>query len=112
MNDWTSDKYNVIKHNCNNFSDLISNHLVNKGIPVDIINQPSEFLATPLGPMVEPMIKKMQDSLKIKSNQIFDYTSGKLNSLKRAAATQSLFTKKDNTAAASASKGPNLASFL
>ena len=71
--EWTADKYNVIKHNCNNFTDMVSKFLVKKGIPSDIISQPSEFLSTPLGPMIEPMITKMQDSLKLKSNQIFKH---------------------------------------
>ena len=48
-------------------------------------------MATKLGPMIEPMIEKMQSSLKIKSNKIFD-ADGQINDLKRSEKASSIYT--------------------
>jgi ankyrin repeat protein len=53
---FTQDTYNVFKHNCNNFTNECANFLLGNGIPDDIINLPNEFLNTPIGKMMGPMI--------------------------------------------------------
>ena len=68
---YTEETYHVFKHNCNNFTNECANFLLGKNIPEEIINLPNEFLATPLGKMIEPFMTQMQDSLKQKSNPIF-----------------------------------------
>ena len=46
---FTEATYNVLKHNCNNFTDEVAQVLLGEGIPADIVNLPEEFLNTPLG---------------------------------------------------------------
>lgn len=41
-----SGTYNLFKHNCNNFSEEVSNFLVGKGIPKYILDLPEEILRT------------------------------------------------------------------
>lgn len=43
---FTAATYNVLKHNCNNFSDECAKFLLGTGIPKDIVNLPNEFLDT------------------------------------------------------------------
>jgi len=56
------DKYDLLKHNCNNFSEETAQFLTGKGIPKYILDLPNEILATPLGQMLAPMIKQMTPS--------------------------------------------------
>jgi thiol-disulfide isomerase/thioredoxin len=56
-NVWTADKYHLLDNNCNSFSDELCNFLVGRGIPKNITGLPSEFLETPLGKMLRPMIE-------------------------------------------------------
>ncbi len=46
---YTPQTYNVLSHNCNNFTDECSELLIGEGIPKDIVDLPKTFLATPLG---------------------------------------------------------------
>ena len=47
------------QHNCNNFSNHVSNFLCGKQIPQYILDLPEKFLATPLAQMLRPMIEQM-----------------------------------------------------
>lgn len=49
---YTQDTYNLMKHNCNNFSDEVSQFLVGTGIPENILRLPEEILNSPMGPML------------------------------------------------------------
>jgi proteasome lid subunit RPN8/RPN11 len=69
---FTAATYNVLKHNCNNFSDECAKFLLGTGIPKDIVNLPNEFLSTPMGRMLAPMMQQAQDNLKVNSHQLFD----------------------------------------
>jgi len=60
---FTPDKYNLIRHNCNNFSDAISNFLLGKPIPTYITGLPEEALNTPMGRAFLPMIENMQNNM-------------------------------------------------
>jgi desumoylating isopeptidase 1 len=65
---FTQATYNVFKHNCNNFTNECAGFLIGSGIPKEIIDLPNEFLNTPLGKMVAPMLTQAQDNLKVQSH--------------------------------------------
>ncbi|XP_014244408.1 uncharacterized protein LOC106663816 isoform X2 [Cimex lectularius] len=44
--------YDLLKHNCNNFSDTLAQFLVGTGIPEYILNLPNEILNSPLLPIL------------------------------------------------------------
>jgi PPPDE putative peptidase domain len=71
---FTAATYNLIKNNCNNFSDECAKFLIGEGIPKDIVELPQQALNTPLGRMLEPMLNQAQESLKVSSHQVFDNT--------------------------------------
>jgi len=52
-------KYDLFKHNCNNFSNVVSNFLVRKSIPQYILDLPEQFLRTPIASMLRPLIEQM-----------------------------------------------------
>jgi len=53
------DRYDLLNHNCNNFSNEAGQFLTGKGIPQYILDLPGEIMATPLGQMLAPMIQQM-----------------------------------------------------
>jgi desumoylating isopeptidase 1 len=53
---FTQQTYNVLSHNCNNFTDEVAQILTGEGIPKDIVDLPKTFLATPMGQSFAPMI--------------------------------------------------------
>jgi hypothetical protein len=63
--EWSMEKYHVFEHNCNHFTNAAADFLLGQGIPSEIVNQPNEFLSTPLGTMLAPMMQGMQDNLKV-----------------------------------------------
>lgn len=63
--------YHVFTNNCNNFTDEVASLLLGEGIPREIVNLPQEFLNTPLGRQLEPMMMQASESLKLNSNQLF-----------------------------------------
>ena len=69
---FSPDKYHVFNNNCNNFTDCVSSLLLGNGIPSEIVNLPQEFLNTPMGKSIAPMMMQMQDSLKLNSNNLFN----------------------------------------
>ena len=54
--------YDLLRHNCNNFTDECSKFLTGTGIPQDIIELPTRALNTPLGRMILPQIEAYQAS--------------------------------------------------
>jgi thiol-disulfide isomerase/thioredoxin len=50
---YTDKTYDLFEHNCNNFSNEVSQFLTGKNIPEFITNLPREALNTPLGPIVK-----------------------------------------------------------
>ena len=65
----------LFTNNCNNFSDEACKFLLGRGIPEDIINLPQEFLATPMGQMLRPMLSQTQDQL----NSQFEARGSRMN---------------------------------
>lgn len=49
---FTHETYNIVHHNCNNFSDEVSQFLVGSGIPQHILHLPAEVLNSPMGAML------------------------------------------------------------
>lgn len=52
--------YDLFKHNCNNFSDEVSQFLCGHGIPKHILQLPDEVLNTPLGQILSPLQSYLQ----------------------------------------------------
>lgn len=48
--------YDLIRHNCNNFTNECSQFLVGNGIPKDILDLPTRALSSPIGQMLLPQI--------------------------------------------------------
>jgi hypothetical protein len=55
--------YDLLKHNCNNFTNECSIFLTGAGIPVDVIELPNRALSTPLGQMLRPQIEAYRESM-------------------------------------------------
>eukprot|EP00767_Chilomastix_cuspidata_P002939 gnl/Chilomastix_cuspidata/3063.p1 GENE.gnl/Chilomastix_cuspidata/3063~~gnl/Chilomastix_cuspidata/3063.p1 ORF type:complete len:462 (-),score=100.92 gnl/Chilomastix_cuspidata/3063:83-1468(-) len=51
--------YHFMRHNCNSFTSEACQRLVGKDIPEKIRNLPDEFMDTPLGKLVAPMIDQL-----------------------------------------------------
>lgn len=72
QNDWNHASYNLISHNCNNFTDFCSKYLLNNGIPADIIELPYKVLNTPLGKQIlMPQLQQMQQQTNNMGNSMF-----------------------------------------
>eukprot|EP00834_Sanchytrium_tribonematis_P003664 NODE_150_length_15491_cov_0.365644.p4 type:complete len:523 gc:universal NODE_150_length_15491_cov_0.365644:5262-3694(-) len=56
---FTAENYHLLNFNCNTFTNECCHFLLGKSIPERIINLPSEFLSTPMGQMLQPMISQM-----------------------------------------------------
>ena len=69
---FTGSNYDLFNNNCNHFTNEVCMALFGKGIPADITSLPSDFMNSPLGASLMPVVKQMADSFKIKSNQLFD----------------------------------------
>jgi len=55
--------YDLLKHNCNNFTDEAAVFLLGKKIPAWITGLPEQVLRTPLGDMIRPMLETLQSNL-------------------------------------------------
>ena len=53
---FTAEAYDLFHHNCNNFSDTLSNFLVGTGIPKHIASMPQAVLESPMGRMLVPQL--------------------------------------------------------
>ncbi|KAF9984115.1 hypothetical protein BGZ65_000971 [Modicella reniformis] len=56
---FTADAYHLLDNNCNNFSNEVCQFLVGNPIPSKITSLPQDFLETPFGQMMRPMIENM-----------------------------------------------------
>lgn len=55
--------YNLLEHNCNNFSNQLTTILVGSSIPQHILDLPKEIMNTSLGPMLRPMLEQAADPM-------------------------------------------------
>ncbi|KAH7492520.1 Desumoylating isopeptidase 1 [Phytophthora ramorum] len=60
---FTDATYDLLRHNCNNFSDEVATFLVGSGIPQYIIDLPNEALNSPFGAMLRPMLENMNNQM-------------------------------------------------
>ncbi|CAM9440026.1 unnamed protein product [Ascophyllum nodosum] len=56
---FTAQTYDLLKHNCNNYTDAASQFLLGKGIPKYIIDLPNEVLNSPMGGTLRPILEQM-----------------------------------------------------
>ena len=64
---FTMQTYNLLRHNCNNFSDTVAEFLLGTGIPSHILSLPDEVLSTPFGLQLMPMISMMDTQMRMAS---------------------------------------------
>ena len=60
---YTADAYDLLRHNCNNFTDAVAQFLIGEGIPRHIIDLPNEVLSSPMGPVLMPLISSLGGGL-------------------------------------------------
>lgn len=53
---FSAQKYDLFRHNCNHFADRFVTFLVGEGIPKHIVSLPERVLQTPFGAMLKPQI--------------------------------------------------------
>ncbi|KAJ4893071.1 PPPDE putative thiol peptidase family protein [Raphanus sativus] len=61
---YTAESYNLLAHNCNNFSNEVAQFLVGKGIPEYILDLPNEVMNSPMGGLIMPMIQNLETTLR------------------------------------------------
>jgi len=54
--------YDLLRHNCNTFSNEIAQFLCGSAIPQHILDLPSEILSTPLGQSLQPLLNSLGSS--------------------------------------------------
>ena len=64
---YTQATYDLINHNCNNFSNTVAMFLLGTGIPTHIADLPRIVFSTPGGMMLRPMIESMQSGISAQS---------------------------------------------
>jgi hypothetical protein len=58
---YTPATYSLLSNNCNSFSNELSVFLTGSPIPPDIVGLPQEFLATPVGAALRPIILRLEE---------------------------------------------------
>lgn len=61
---YTEQTYSLLRHNCNNFSDEISQFLLGVSIPEFILKLPEEVMNSPMGALIMPMIQQFETILR------------------------------------------------
>ncbi|XP_008802405.2 desumoylating isopeptidase 1-like [Phoenix dactylifera] len=61
---YTAETYNLLSHNCNNFSNEVVQFLVGAGIPDYILQLPNEVMSSPMGALILPMIQRLETTLR------------------------------------------------
>ncbi|KAI8346380.1 PPPDE putative peptidase domain-containing protein [Choanephora cucurbitarum] len=65
---YTAEKYHLLDFNCNTFSNDVCQFLCGQSIPSHITSLPSEFLNTPFGQSMLPMIENMFGQSRLSTN--------------------------------------------
>lgn len=60
--EYTAEKYNLINHNCNHFTNSLSECLLGKGIPSDILEQHKVLINSPFGKQLMPLLESINTS--------------------------------------------------
>ncbi|PUZ38666.1 hypothetical protein GQ55_9G214900 [Panicum hallii var. hallii] len=61
---YTPATYNLLSHNCNNFSDEAAQFLAGAKLPSYILELPNEVMNSPIGALIMPMIQGLETSLR------------------------------------------------
>ncbi|KAJ4784382.1 hypothetical protein LUZ62_035628 [Rhynchospora pubera] len=61
---YTPETYNLLAHNCNNFSNEVAQFLVGKTIPDYILDLPKEVMNSPMGALIMPMIQRLETTMR------------------------------------------------
>ncbi|KAF8394128.1 hypothetical protein HHK36_020334 [Tetracentron sinense] len=61
---YTAETYSLLSHNCNNFSNEVSQFLVGAAIPDYILQLPNEVINSPMGALILPMIQQLETTLR------------------------------------------------
>ncbi|GAA5956515.1 hypothetical protein JCM3765_003469 [Sporobolomyces pararoseus] len=56
---YKAERYHLLEFNCNHFTNDVIGFLNGRTIPFEILNQPTELMATPFGQQMRPMIEQM-----------------------------------------------------
>jgi len=56
--------YHLLRHNCNNFSNEVSQFLVGEEIPSKITGLPDDVLNSPLGAIIAPLLQGIENQMK------------------------------------------------
>ncbi|KAI8450756.1 PPPDE putative peptidase domain-containing protein, partial [Phakopsora pachyrhizi] len=56
---WNAQLYHLLERNCNNFSKEVLSFLNGSDVPDYILSLPHQFLSTPLGASMRPMINQI-----------------------------------------------------
>ncbi|KAJ3196704.1 Protein CL16A [Irineochytrium annulatum] len=75
---WTADKYHLFNNNCNTFTRQVCQFLVGKEIPSEIADLPQEFLSTPFGQQLAPVIEQMFNPSRISAEHAPDFNASPL----------------------------------
>jgi hypothetical protein len=63
---FTQSTYDLMSHNCNNFSHEVATFLVGSAsFPVDILDLPRLVMSSPIGPLLAPMLAPMSAALAV-----------------------------------------------
>lgn len=73
---FTAQTYDLLRNNCNNFSNEVSIFLTGQSIPSYIIDLPRTVFSTPQGAMLRPMFESMQQSIQRESGYSMDPFGG------------------------------------
>ena len=63
--------YDIIRNNCNTFSNEVAMLLLGDGIPAHVLGQTTEILSTPTGAALAPLLRTAQLNLMLASNPLF-----------------------------------------
>ncbi|BET02730.1 DUF862 [Nesidiocoris tenuis] len=66
--EFKGEDYVLLKHNCNNFSDAVSNFLVGTGIPSHILSLPDDVLNSPGAALFAPLIERIANDSALRAN--------------------------------------------
>ena len=54
---YTAESYDLFKNNCNHFTDEVARALLGRGIPEQIVSLPEDFVDSPLGASLMPVVQ-------------------------------------------------------
>lgn len=66
---FTMHTYNLLRWNCNNFSNEVAQFLVGREIPGHVLSLPDDVMSTPLGQQLMPFLNMMEAQMRTASEQ-------------------------------------------